>query len=118
MSGVVEAIAPGRGELGVRFVGDGPMRDLNRDFRSVDATTDVLSFDGGETPEGPYLGDIVISVPAARRQAAERGHGVDRELRTLLIHGFLHCLGYDHETDQGEMDREERRLRRRFLTDG
>jgi len=115
---LVEEVAPGKGALTVRLVGDGPMRRLNREFRNVDSTTDVLSFPGEETPEGPYLGDVVISVPTARRQAADRGHDVERELRTLLIHGVLHCLGYDHERDDGEMNRLERRLRRRHLTHG
>ena len=57
-------------------------------------------------------------MPTARRQAAEAGHGVDRELKTLLLHGVLHCLGHDHETDQGEMERLERRLRRTWIPRG
>lgn len=65
--------------------------------------------------EGGHLGDIVIAVPTARRQAEERGHGVERELRILMLHGLLHCSGYDHETDQGEMDAVEDRLRERWL---
>ena len=65
-----------------------------------------------------HLGDVVISVPAARRQAARLGHGVDVELRVLLLHGVLHCLGHDHETDDGSMERLELRLRRRWLDDG
>lgn len=91
------------------------MRALNRDFRGKDATTDVLSFPGGSTPDGEHLGDVVISVPRARQQAAEAGHPVARELRVLLLHGLLHCLGHDHETDGGEMERLERRLRRRWI---
>jgi probable rRNA maturation factor len=71
----------------------------------------VLSFPGEEG----HLGDILISVPTARRQAAEAGHGAERELRTLLLHGVLHCLGHDHETDGGEMERLERRLRKAWL---
>jgi probable rRNA maturation factor len=111
---LVAAVAPGA-TLAVRFVGDRAMRSLNRDFRDRDATTDVLSFPGEESPEGRYLGDIAISVPAARRQAADRRHTVDRELRVLLLHGCLHCLGYDHETDDGKMKRLERRLRARWI---
>lgn len=108
LTSLVAALAPGAESLGVRFVGDREMRRVNRHFRGKDRTTDVLSFPG----EGGHLGDVLISVPAARRQAAAAGHGMDRELRTLLLHGVLHCLGYDHETDQGEMERLERRLRR------
>jgi probable rRNA maturation factor len=62
-----------------------------------------------------HLGDILISVPAARRQAAARGWSVQHELEVLLLHGLLHCLGYDHETDGGEMERLERRLRRQWV---
>jgi probable rRNA maturation factor len=115
---VVAALAPESEGLGVRFVGDRAMRLANHRFRGKDKATDVLSFPGEEG----YLGDILISVPTARRQAAEAGHGVEREIRTLLLHGILHCLGYDHETDQGEMERLERRLRKRWIpgegTDG
>ena len=57
----------------------------------------------------------MISVPTARRQAAEHGHPPELEIRTLLLHGLLHCLGYDHEADQGEMERLERRLRRTWI---
>ena len=108
---VVAALAPESEGLGVRFVGDRAMRLASRRFRGKDKTTDVLSFPGDEG----YLGDILVSVPTARRQAAAAGHGVDRELKTLLLHGILHCLGYDHETDQGEMERLERRLRKRWI---
>jgi probable rRNA maturation factor len=109
------AIAPGHDSLGVRFAGDRTMRDLNRRFRGKDKSTDVLSFPGDESPDGKHLGDIVISVPTAARQAAERGHALEREVRLLLLHGVLHCLGHDHETDGGEMERLEARLRRKWL---
>lgn len=102
--------------LAVRFVSEREMRRLNREFRGKDRPTDVLSFPGEETVEGAHLGDLAVSVPAARRQAMERGHSVERELEALLLHGVLHCLGYDHETDDGEMDRLERRLRRRWIS--
>lgn len=103
--------------LGVRFAGDRELRRVNRDFRGKDKATDVLSFPGGPEEEdgSHHLGDILISVPTARRQAEERGHSVERELKVLLLHGLLHCLGYDHETDQGEMERLERRLRRTWI---
>jgi probable rRNA maturation factor len=99
------------GSCGVRFGGDRAIRRFNRDFRSKDQPTDVLSFPG----DAGHLGDIVISVPAARRQAAAAGHEPEREIRILLLHGVLHCLGYDHEVDGGEMERLERRLRRRWM---
>jgi probable rRNA maturation factor len=110
---LVAALAPAARSLGVRFCGDREMRRVNRQYRGLDKTTDVLSFPGEEG--GEHLGDVLISVPQARRQAAEAGHGVERELRTLLLHGVLHCLGHDHETDEGQMERLERRLRKSWL---
>lgn len=114
---LVGALAPDRESFAVRFVGDRTMRRLNRDFRGKDKTTDVLSFPGEPGPEGWPLVDVAISVPQAARQAAELGHAVERELRLLILHGALHCLGHDHENDGGEMDALERRLRRRYLRD-
>ncbi len=95
------------------LTGDEEMRSLNRQFRDVDRTTDVLSFpDGDELPSGGVLlGQIVVSLDAARRQAAELGHDEIRELGELLLHGTLHLLGHDHARDQGEMDGLEMRLR-------
>jgi probable rRNA maturation factor len=96
------------------------MRALNRRFRGFDRATDVLSFPAGngdvpDDGEGTdYLGDIVISVDTARRQARRRGSTLPRELRVLALHGLLHLLGHDHETDQGEMRRIEYRLRRKL----
>jgi len=112
---LVAALAPGVDSFAVRFTSDREMQRLNRDYRGKDRPTDVLSFPGGATPEGRHLGDVVIAVPVARRQAGEHGHALARELRTLLLHGVLHCLGYDHETDDGAMEQLERRLRRRYL---
>lgn len=106
---------PAPASLGVRFAGDRALRAMNRDFRGKDRPTDVLSFPGGETPDGPHLGDLAVSVPTARRQAAEQGVPVERELKRLLLHGVLHCLGHDHESDGGAMERLERRLGRRWL---
>lgn len=115
---MVAAVAPEADSFTVRFTGDREVRRINQTFRGKDSTTDVLSFPGEETPEGRHLGDVLISVPAARRQAARARHSADRELRILLLHGVLHCLGHDHETDDGTMERLERKLRRRWLKDG
>lgn len=108
-------LAPEAASFGARFVGDRTMRRANRDYRGKDRTTDVLSFPGGATPEGRHLGDVLVCIPAARRQAAEGGRPVAREVRRLLLHGVLHCLGHDHERDGGAMERLERRLAARWL---
>lgn len=117
LEALVAALAPDAASFGVRFVGDRAMQTLNREWRGQDRPTDVLSFAGEITPEGRHLGDVVISVPTARRQAAAAGHSLEHELRRLLLHGVLHCLGHDHETDDGTMERLERGLRRRWLAD-
>jgi probable rRNA maturation factor len=93
--------------------GDRLLRRLNRDYRGKDRPTDVLSFPGDGTEGG--LGDILISVETAGRNARERGRTLAEELDVLALHGFLHVLGHDHETDDGTMERLERRLRRRLL---
>jgi len=93
--------------VGVVVTGDATVRDLNRRYRGEDAPTDVLSFsqreNGGEfvLPPGEpaRLGDVIISLPAARRQARRVGHSLQREIALLLVHGLLHLLGYDHATD-------------------
>lgn len=89
------------------------MRSLNRRYRGKDETTDVLSFSlrEGRFPQiqPDVLGDIVISLPAAARQASEAGHTVTREIDQLLIHGLLHLLGYDHERGPAEAARMKRR---------
>jgi probable rRNA maturation factor len=106
------------GEVHVLLTGDDEMRRLNRQYRDLDRTTDVLSFpDGSRLPSGGVLlGQIVISLDAASRQAAELGHDVVRELEELLLHGTLHLLGHDHERDDGEMDAYETRLRQELLS--
>ena len=103
------------GEVSVLFCADARMRTLNRRYRGKDKTTDVLAFPAGPGPvsEG-FLGDIVISVPYAAREARRREDTRSREIDRLLVHGFLHLLGYDHETDEGQMDALESRLRRRL----
>ncbi len=93
------------------FCGDARMRRLNRDYRGKDRSTDVLAFPAAG---GPLLGDIVVSVPYASRQARRRGEPASREIDRLLVHGFLHLLGYDHETDLGEMEALESRVRLRL----
>ena len=100
-----------RTEISVLFCGDGAMRTLNRRYRGMDAPTDVLAF---PSETGGLLGDIVISIPYASRQARRRGDSPAREIDRLLLHGFLHLSGYDHETDDGEMNALEKNLRRRL----
>jgi probable rRNA maturation factor len=128
-----------RGVVTVAFVSDAAMRRLNREFAGKDHATDVLSFVaadrgpglastqaressrhvGDPRPTGrphrpdQFLGDIVIATGIARRQAREAGHSYACELRVLALHGLLHLLGYDHETDGGTMARVEGRLRRK-----
>ena len=114
---MVGTLAPDARTLAVRLTGDEELQKLNRDFRGVDRTTDILSFPGTETPEGRHLGDIVISVPTARLQSAEYDHHLLRELKILLLHGVIHCLGYDHESDDGEMDKMEADLRSVWIID-
>ena len=92
------------------LVSDARMRTLNRSYRNKDYATDVLSFPSNEAP---YLGDIVIATGVAQRQADDVGHPVSTELKVLALHGLLHLLGYDHETDAGEMARVEARLRKK-----
>lgn len=99
-------------EVTLAFVGEKAIRTLNRKFMKKDRPTDVLSFPLGEkAPDGRYyLGDIVIAVPVAARQARAKGHGLDRELRLLAIHGFLHLLGYDHFAGIEEEERKVHRI--------
>jgi probable rRNA maturation factor len=93
------------------------MKSYNLAFRKKDYPTDVLSFPVNEvTAEGSHcLGDILISVEKAWKQAQSAGHSLDRELEILLLHGVLHLLGFDHETDSGEMDTLEQSLRIKLL---
>lgn len=100
------------GELAVLLCGDARIRGLNRRYRGKDRATDVLAFPGPGAELG--LGDVAISVPTAARNARRVGSSLARELEVLALHGFLHCLGYDHETDGGQMERLEARLRKRL----
>lgn len=113
---VVADVCANASTLGVCFVEDREMQEANGRYRGKDAPTDVLSFPGETTDDGLHLGDIMISLPTARRQACERGHSVQLEISLLLLHGVLHCMGWDHEADSGEMVRRELELRQRFLS--
>jgi probable rRNA maturation factor len=112
------------------ITGDAEMRRLNRDFRGKDYATDVLSFpapadrrrqakarpDAGTvfvsfSMSGDFLGDIAISLGRARAQAREFGHAIEKEVQILMLHGLLHLMGHDHETDSGAMARAEKRWR-------
>ena len=114
LSDVGEASA----ELGILFVGDQRMRSLNRRYRGKDSTTDVLAFAmrEGSAPlvsrhKPAVLGDVVIAVPEAARQAQQGRRSLDEELMVLLIHGILHLCGYDHERSEKEARRMHRRER-------
>lgn len=112
--------------LTVTFIRDRLMRELNRDYRGIDRPTDVLSFAYSEIPNhnkdrqndwngSNHLGDVVISVETAERYARELGVPFESEIEHLVIHGALHLAGYDHETDHGEMNRLEKKLRKELL---
>jgi probable rRNA maturation factor len=120
------------GSAAVAFVSDRKMRQLNKQFRGVDSTTDVLSFPfavqsasfsssavdteraEARTLNGDFLGDIAISVEQAERQAKENKLTLENEIKQLMLHGFLHLCGYDHETDDGEMNARELELREKL----
>jgi probable rRNA maturation factor len=96
---ILKALERSQAELSIALVGDKEMRPLNAKYRKKNKTTDVLSFsaDSLATAKRVLLGDVIISVEQARRQAKERNHSLKREMVILLIHGILHLLGYDHE---------------------
>ena len=103
-------------EVSIAFVDDDAMTELNKKFRGKKKTTDVLTFRADDSYNEPSatgrpLGDIVISVDQARRQAADEKHSLATEIRYLVVHGLLHALGYDHETDKGEMNALETEVR-------
>ena len=106
----LRTVAPrrARGGVTVAIVANPRVRELNRRYRQKDAPTDVLSFPADEPGE---LGDVVIALGVARRQAALARHSLSTEFRVLALHGLLHLLGYDHERDGGQMRRLEQRLR-------
>jgi len=107
------------------ITGDAYMRRLNREFRGKDYATDVLSFPADherrpargrvQSGAGPRrAGDIAISLPRARAQARRLGHSTEQEVRVLMLHGVLHLVGHDHESDGGRMARAEKRWRARL----
>ena len=111
-------------EVSIAFVDDEAMKNLNRQFRKKNKTTDVLTFPADDSYVEPMgntkspaksnarpLGDIVISIDQARRQAIDEKHSLPTELRYLIVHGVLHALGFDHETDSGEMNDLEAEVR-------
>jgi probable rRNA maturation factor len=128
----LESIGRAGASLTVAFVRDRRIRDLNRDYRGKDSATDVLSFPADDEQAGPatggfkdagpnsmnYIGDVIISTDAALRQAEEAHHTLEREVSELVIHGTLHLCHYDHETDHGDMNRLELKLRRKLLDRG
>jgi len=107
----LNAIGNGESSATIAFVSDKKIRELNRQFRGVDKATDVLSFPAGESIN---LGDIAVSVDTAAVQAKENGLSFNDEIAQLILHGLLHLCGYDHETDNGEMNRFELKLRKKL----
>ena len=123
---IIRELGLGSDCVAIRLTTDAEMARLNIQYRNKRGTTDVLSFPAEERRralpsgrrakkrKGSFLGDIAISPAVARRNARFFGRGFQEELRILMLHGVLHLLGYDHETDHGEMNRIEMRLRRRL----
>jgi probable rRNA maturation factor len=109
---MLDVIGKADSSVTVAFVSDSKIRELNRQFRRVDKPTDVLSFPG-DSSDGE-MGDIAISIETAVRQAKQSGLTLEGEIAQLLLHGLLHLSGYDHETDNGEMNRLELRLRKKL----
>jgi probable rRNA maturation factor len=112
---LMQAIGQEESAISLTLIGDAAMQELNKDYRGKDAATDVLSFpldQGPATDSERLLGDVVISVDTAARQASEYDATLQRELYRLLIHGLLHLLGHDHVLvrERRKMEREERRL--------
>ena len=101
-----------RGTVNVLVTGSSELRSLNRRFRDKDQSTDVLSFPPGPCFVNGLAGDIAISADIAKQNARRLGHSAAQEIKVLALHGLLHLVGYDHESDQGVMAGKERQLRR------
>jgi len=114
----LRVIGEGRRDVTIVFVADATIRKLNQQFRGKDYATDVLSFpteaEVFEAEEKANLGEVVISVQRAAVQAKENGLSFKNEVAQLILHGLLHLSGYDHETDKGQMNRLELKLRRKL----
>jgi probable rRNA maturation factor len=108
---MLQAIGNEQASATIAFVSDKTIRDLNNQFRGIDKSTDVLSF---PSEEDDNLGDIAISLDTAAAQCMENGLTLDEEIAQLMLHGLLHLSGYDHETDNGEMNRLELKLRKKL----
>ena len=100
------------GKINVLIAGNSSIRQLNRTFRRKDTPTDVLSFPAASAPRSELAGEIAISVDIARENADRLGHPLSAEIKILILHGVLHLAGYDHESDHGQMARQETKLRR------
>ncbi len=114
----LQAIGTSKPDATIVFVGDEAIKKLNRQFRGKNHVTDVLSFPNYAEPfeveSQKHLGEVVISVPRAAAQAKSNGLSFSDEVKQLILHGLLHLSGYDHETDGGEMNRLELRLRKKL----
>jgi probable rRNA maturation factor len=119
LRGTLEAERAPTGELSLALIGDRTMRRINRDYRGIDRTTDVLSFSYVDEPHsGGVLGEVFVSPVVADRQAREAGCGLDEEIARLSVHGTLHVLGWDHETADTRrrmLRRQESYVKRLFL---
>lgn len=105
-----------RGQVSVLLTTDPAIRRLNRQFRNIDRSTDVLSFPAPALHSAgeQVAGDLAISVPTALRQAVEHEHSLCAEIKILMLHGLLHLAGYDHHADTGQMEQRERLIRKRL----
>ena len=103
----------GAGDVELVFVNDDEMRKINREQRGIDKATDVLSFPY-EQVSGGLMGSVVISTDTASRVASELGHSIECEIALLFLHGVLHILGYDHESDDGQMRGKEKEVIEHF----
>lgn len=114
----LKAIGKKNAQATIAFVSNRRIRELNKRYRGLNKATDVLSFPTGTDAFSDArkleLGDVAISVERAEEQARENGLSFEDEIAQLILHGLLHLCGYDHETDDGEMNRLELRLRRRL----
>ncbi len=113
---VLGSVSRRTAQISILLTRDAEIRALNRRYRRKDSPTDVLSFPSEERdPRERHLGDVVVSVESAARNARNAGWRLEQEIRFLVIHGILHLLGQDHERDGGEMERNQARIARRLL---